>query len=315
MTGFPQVDAYRGGAGLIRVIGHRGARGVMPENTLEGFRFTFDIGVDVLEFDVVMSSDGVPVITHNHALLPSAVRDGQGAWLQREDIKVADLTLKELRDLDVGGLDSRSDYGRRFPDQAFLSGAVMPTLAELCALVQEPQYAHVSLLLELKTDLSDPDIDALRSAQVAAVVDVVRAHGLTGRTALHSFDWALLDECRRQAPEMPTSYLSEAPRGEGGSCQPDGVTKAGNLPEVVAKAGGQMWCPWFEDVTPELLDEARALSLPVVVWTVNEVDDIVAMIEAGVDGIVTDYPGRVQRLLLERGLGWSARVSTPPVAV
>ncbi|NKX38521.1 glycerophosphodiester phosphodiesterase family protein [Tritonibacter mobilis] len=313
MSHFPQIDAYRGEAGLIRVIGHRGARGVMPENTLEGFRFTFDIGVDALEFDVVLSSDGVPVITHNHALSPAAVRDAGGAWIAQDDIQVADLPLSELRRLDVGGLDSRSTYGRRFPDQAFLSGVRIPTLADLCALVKEPQYEHVALLLELKTDLSDPDIAAIRVQQVSAVVEVVRAHGLSTRTALHSFDWALLDECRRQAPEMPTSYLSEAPRGTEGE-QPAGVTDVTALPEVVAKAGGQMWCPWFQDVTPELLAQARALSLPVTVWTVNETADIEAMIDAGVDGIVTDYPGRVQRLLLERGLRWSERVPTPAIA-
>ncbi|MCG7627153.1 glycerophosphodiester phosphodiesterase [Epibacterium sp. MM17-32] len=313
MSHFPQIDAYRGDAGLIRVIGHRGARGVMPENTLEGFRFTFDIGVDALEFDVVLSSDGVPVITHNHALSPAAVRDAGGAWIAQDDIKVADLPLDELRRLDVGGLDSRSTYGRRFPDQAFLSGVRIPTLADLCALVKEPQYDHVALLLELKTDLSDPDIAAIRVQQVSAVVEVVRAHGLSARTALHSFDWALLDECRRQAPEMPTSYLSEVARA-GRDGEPAGLTEASPLPEMVAAAGGQMWCPWFQDITPERMAQARALSLPVTVWTVNETADIEAMIDAGVDGIVTDYPGRVQRLLLERGLRWSDRVPTPAIA-
>jgi len=315
MSAFAQIDSYRGAAGLIRVIGHRGARGVMPENTIEGFRFSCDIGVEALEFDVVLSGDGVPVITHNHALSPAAVRGADGNWLADPDIRVADVPLHQLQAYDVGGLDSRSAYGRRFPDQAFLNDVRMPRLAELLDLVSAPRYAHVSLLLELKTDPTDPDIAAARARQVRAVVEEVRARGLSRRTALHSFDWALLDACRAAAPEIPTSYLSMAPTGHEGVGEdhaqpvlPEGIT---SLPAAVARAGGQMWCPWFRDLTPALLQEAHALDLPVAVWTVNDPDDIAAMIDARVDGIVTDYPGRVQHMLLERGLRWSHRIAVP----
>ena len=318
MSTYPQIEAYRGAAGLVRVIGHRGARGVMPENTLEGFRFTLDIGVEALEFDVVLSQDGVPMVTHNHALSATAVRDAQGQWLQRHDLKVANTPSELLRSYDVGGLDSRSEYGRRFPDQAFLSGVQMPRLAALLDLVGEPQYAHASLLLELKTDPTAADIVVARARQVAAVVAEVRERGLGARTVLHSFDWALLEECRRQAPEMPTSYLSMQPTGTGVQGEdhaqpvlPENVT---SLPAAVARAGGQMWCPWYRDVTSDLVAEAHELGLPVSVWTVNDRPDIEAMIEAGVDGIVTDYPGRVQRILLERNLRWSTRIAVPKLA-
>ena len=73
---------------------------------------------------------------------------------------------------------------------------------------------------------------------------------------------------------------------------------------MVADAGGQLWCPNVEDVTPELVAEARRLDLIVLAWTVNETGDIDRMIEAGVDGIVTDYPGRAQHRLRLRGARW-----------
>lgn len=310
MTGFPQIDAYRGGPGLIRVIGHRGARGVMPENTLEGFRFTLDLGVDALEFDVVLTRDEVPVVTHNHLLSPAAVRGSDGEWLAQDDLAVADFSLAELQRFDVGGVDSCSTYGRKYPDQAFLSGVGIPSLADLMALVSEPKYANASLLLELKTEPNDPQIADIRRRQVAAVLREVRAHNLADRTVLHSFDWVLLDECRRQAPDIPTSYLSMLATMEE-AAQPQAIHATTSLPEIVAAAGGQMWCPWFRDVSPELVAKAHELGLPVAVWTVNERADIEAMIDLGVDGIVTDYPGRVQQCLLARGLTWSPRISVP----
>ena len=72
---YPQLEAFSGQERVIRVIGHRGARGIMPENTMEGFAFTLACGVRLLEFDVVITNDNVPVITHNHHLTRSIVRD------------------------------------------------------------------------------------------------------------------------------------------------------------------------------------------------------------------------------------------------
>ena len=316
MTGFAALDGFAGGNGLIRLIGHRGARGIMPENTMEGFAFTLGIGVQALEFDVVLSAEGTPMVTHNHRLSHATTRAQNGRWTTGEEPKVASLTDTALRSFDVGGLDVRSVYGQRFPDQAFLNDVRIPTLADLLALCTQPEHADVFLMLELK---SDPDVAGNieeRKKLVSAVTSAVRAHDMTGRTVMHSFDWELLDECRAQAPEMPTSYLSEQPQntGEDGedssqALGPDYANLSVSLPQAVKAAGGQMWCPYFKDVSPELVAEAQALDLIVATWTVNEHADIARMIDAGVDGIVTDYPGRVQHCMLNRGLRWLPKVS------
>lgn len=311
MTHFPQLDGFRGGPGLIRLIGHRGARGVMPENTIEGFAFTLDIGVRALEFDVVLTRDRVPVITHNHHLANSATRGCDGKWLTGPEPKVAALTLEQIQGYDVGGLDGHSIYGQRFPDQAFMSGLRVPRLSELLDLACQPEHSDLSLLLELKSDPEVRDDTSERREVVAAVVAEVRARNLEPRTVLHSFDWDLLDECRAQAPDMPTSYLSQLPEnsddpGEDSSkaVGPDYRALTVSVPRAVRDSGGQMWCPYYLDVTRDLVEEAHALGLLVSVWTVNEHDDIERMIDAGVDGIVSDYPGRVQRHLLNRNLRW-----------
>jgi len=308
---FPQLAAFTAAPGVIRLVGHRGARGVLPENTIAGFEFAMQSGVSLLELDVTATRDGVVVITHNHHLTPSMVRDGDGNWLQGSPPKVSALTYDELRPYDVGGLDSRSAYGMRFPDQGFLEQTRIPRLSELLTLLQQEQHQGVHLLLEIK---SDPDLmanSAARNTLVQAVVAEVRAAEVQNRTVLHSFDWDLLADCQRLAPEMPASFLTQMPEndddiGEDSSKAVNPVEgfTALELPDKVAAAGGQFWCPYFLDITAESLARARELGLITVVWTANEPADISRMIELGVDAICTDYPGRVQHLLRRNGLHW-----------
>lgn len=308
MRHFGQLDGFRAEAALPRISGHRGARGVLPENTLEGFAFCQQIGAASIEFDVVMTKDGVPVVVHNHTLDGALARGADGAWLPNPGPRVADMTLSEVQSCDIGTANRQTEYGRRFADQATLPFARPPSLAEVLAFVAKPENSGLSLLLEMKTDPDASDLVQAREEMVAAVVKEVRAAALTERTVLHSFDWDLLDVARRQAPEMPTSYLSYMPKGLPGEAADRTVMPAwsdipASVPELVVAAGGQMWCPHFLDVTEELVAEAHALGLVVGTWTVNEVTDINRMIDCGVDCIVTDYPGRVQDCLLRRAAG------------
>ena len=312
MTQFPQLNGFRGAPGLVRLIGHRGARGVMPENTIEGFEFTVRSGVVALEFDVVLTQDQVPVVTHNHHLLNAATRGADGRWLEGAELKVSELPLSQLQSYDVGGLDGRTVYGQRFPDQVFMSGIRVPTLGDLLGMALTPQGAEMLFLLEMKSDPEFAGDTRAAEVLVSEAVNAVRARGLEQRTVLHSFDWNLLEVCGRIAPEMPRSFLTKLPKNAGElgeassrSVAPDFANLGMPVPEAVAAAGGQMWCPFYADVTPESVAQAHELGLLVSTWTVNDVDDMHRVIDAGVDGIVTDYPGRAQRVLLERGLVWS----------
>lgn len=314
---FPQLAAFSGNADIIRVIGHRGARGIMPENTIEGFAFTLDCGVTLLEFDVSVTRDGVPVITHNNHLTKSIVRDKDGNWLRGIEPKVSDLDWTDLAQLDVGGLDGLSEYGQRFPDQAFLYNARIPRLHDLCALISTPDHQDVHLMLELKSDPEKLEDAKGRAADVAAVVAVVRDMQLTDRTIMHSFDWGLLAECKRLAPEMPTSFLTKLPNNssdagedQATNASPDLTAANVCIPDLVAQTGGRLWCPHYLDVTEETVARAQQLGLGVAVWTVNEPKDIDRMIALNVDAIVSDYPGRVQRRLLNHGLTWSSQSVT-----
>lgn len=145
---FPAVEAFRGGAGLIRVVGHRGARGILPENSMVGFEFALSSGAPLLEFDVVMTRDEIPVITHNHRLHAPSFRDAAGLFLSEEP-KVAALSFAEIQRYDIGRLDGASAYGQRFPDQAQLDRIRVPRLTDLLHLCAEPRHAQAHLMLDV----------------------------------------------------------------------------------------------------------------------------------------------------------------------
>ncbi len=315
MTAAPDLEPLRGRPGVIRLHGHRGARGLMPENTLPGFAFALACGVEILECDVLFSREGTPVVTHNPRLSPDMTRDAEGGWVAAPGPLVRALSLEELRRFDAGGLRSGSAYAARWPDQAFLSGVPVPCLDELAALLARPGHGRVWLNLEIKSSPLHPEHGPPPPEQVAAVLAVLDDYGLAGRTLVQSFDWRVLAELRRQRPSIPRSFLSEL-SGEGatpeanihdGSPWMAGLSLAahgGSLPALVAAAGGQAWSPHFGDLTAEDLARARALGLIVNVWTVNRPQDIDRMIALGVDGIITDFPGRVQHRLKAQGMSW-----------
>jgi glycerophosphoryl diester phosphodiesterase len=246
---FPQLKGFRGNPGLIRLIGHRGARGLMPENTIEGFEFTLDLGVTALEFDVLVSKDNVPVITHDYQLSSSLTRDYNGKWIGENSPKISELTLAQLKQFDVGGLDSLSIYGANYPEQEFLSGIRIPKLSELLDLACLPKGQNLYLLMEIKSD------GTLKVTKVISqILDEIRERKLSNRTILHSFDWELLKECHRLAPEIPRSFLSQLPENYDVSSDPASVDRTPDfssfktsIPKAIANQEGQMWCPYFKD--------------------------------------------------------------------
>lgn len=113
MSRYPQVAAFSGDANTIHVVGHRGARGILPENSMAGFDFALSNGVNLLEFDVLLTRDDIPVITHNHEFHGSTVRGADGAFLEGGYPRVASLTMAEIDRFDIGRLNTNTDYGRR----------------------------------------------------------------------------------------------------------------------------------------------------------------------------------------------------------
>ena len=299
-----RYDAAR----MLEIHGHRGARGLLPENTLPGFERANALGVDALELDVCMTRDGVPVVHHDPALNPDHTRDASGGWLERPGPLLKDLDAAELLGLDVGRARPGSRTALRFPHQKPRDGARIPTLAEVLALGRWPAAGTVRFNIEVKSSPLEPHESAGPEALALAVAAVLRAEGTIGRATVQSFDWRVLLALRTIAPEISIACLTSE-RGWRdtvlrGRAEPSpwvaGLSVAaagGSLPRLVHRFGAPAWMPFHADLTAESLAEARMLGLRVVVWTVNEIPDMEALARLGVDGIVTDYPDRALEAL------------------
>lgn len=295
-----------GKAGAITVFGHRGARGIYPENTMAGFRYLRDIGVTAVEIDVQNAANRIPVVAHDPHLAPALTRDKTGAWITQENRPVLHTSIAALAELDVGSLRPGSEYSARFPDQARLTDEPIPTFETFCTWAATEPSLFVNV--EIKSHALRPEINDPPEVLVEGVLDLLTAHGLLHRTLVSSFDWRVVHACGRRAPRVARGYLTLAashgtvmqPNIIDGSLWMDGARRdahGGSLPQTIADLGGQVWCPYFEDLTAADLAQAHRCGLRVNVWTVNASDDIRRMADMGVDGIISDYPARVQNIL------------------
>ncbi len=299
--------------------GHRGARGLAPENTIEAFSTALSIGVTTLELDLAMTKDGVLVVSHDSLLNPDHTRGPDGKFLAVPGPPIRSLTLAELKRYDVGRLQPGTSYAASFPQQRPVDGAAIPTLAEVFDLVRRSGAGHVRFNIETKltptsgADTPDPETFA------GAVAAVVREAGLAARVTVQSFDWRTLLVMRRIAPEIERVCLTidggssdTLQRGKPGASPwtagLDVDDFAGSVPRLVAAAGCSVWSPNFRNLTPESSAQSRSLGLKLIPWTVNERADMERLIAMGVDGIITDYPDRLRAVLTDRGLALPAPV-------
>jgi len=291
--------------------GHRGARGLAPENTLEAFALALSIGVTTLELDLAMTKDGVLVVSHDRRLNPDHTRGPDGQFLEHEGPAIRSLTLAEVKRYDVGRLKPGTAYAASLPAQRPIDGARIPALTELFDLVRRLGAEHVRFNIETKitptSGAETPDPEAFAAAFAAAV----RAAGMASRVSIQSFDWRTLVAMQRIAPEIERVCLTvEAinfdtiKRGEGGpSPWTAGLAIAdfaGSVPRLVQAAGCAVWSPLYRNAKPAEIAAARALGLKVIPWTVNERADMERLIALGVDGLITDYPDRLRALMAER---------------
>ena len=189
--------------------GHRGARGLAPENTLAGFARALEIGVTTLETDLAVTRDGVLVLSHDPVFNPDVVRGADGAWLVPPTPPINSLTLAELKRYDVGRIRPGSKYAQQFPEQQPVDGARVPTLAELFDLAKSSGKApRFNIETKLSPDKPDEAPDPETFARL--VVEAVRAAGLSGRTTIQSFDWRTLIAARKLAPDIETVCLTAA---------------------------------------------------------------------------------------------------------
>jgi glycerophosphoryl diester phosphodiesterase len=269
----------------IDIRGHRGARGLFPENTLEGFLAATALGVTAFELDVGMTADGVVVVSHDPALNPDLTRDAASAWLDGKGPLIRSLIYKQLQSYDVGRLRPGSATAALFPDQRPIDGARIPTLAAILAALPEARFT-----IEAKTDPSHLDWTVPPSVLADATLDVVDAAGAANRIMLESFDWRVQRHVRRRRPDIQLAWLTRAETVRHAPLWWDGVIDVASVPACVAAEGGPVWAPDATGLTEAEIREAHALGLSVLPWTVNDPTDMARLIGWGADGLISDRP-------------------------
>lgn len=299
-------------AQAIDLQGHRGARGLAPENSLAGFELAIQQGVSRLELDAAVTRDGVVVVHHDLSPNPAYTRDGRGRWLQGPQEPIHRQSWADLQRLDIGRLRPDDSYARQFPEQRPIDGTRIPRLSDLFDMVKRKGHDHVHFAIETKLDPRRPDDTLSPEPFAQAVVDDIRRAGMENRVQIMSFDWRTLKVVQGIAPRIPTVYLTaqqswmdnigagrtEASPWTAGLAWRD----HGSIPRMIHAAGGRYWSVYHRDIDRERLQEARSLGIKVLVWTVNDEPTMQRMLDLGVDGLITDRPDIAHRVITARGL-------------
>lgn len=292
--------------------GHRGARGLAPENTLPAFAAALSLGVGTLELDTAITKDGVVVVSHDARLNPDITRGTDGRWLNPPTRAVRELMLEDLGHYDVGRIKPGSEYSRRFPDQKRMDKVYMPTLAQVFQLARRAGNAEVRFNIEIKTSPEKPG-DTLAPEDFAkTLLALIEREGMASRVIIQSFDWRALQAVQALSPSIPTSYLSSQQRFldniAAGKAESSAWTAGvqfgdhGSVPKMVKAARGAIWSPYYPELNAELVKEAQALGLQVIPWTVNKIEDMARLIDWGVDGLITDRPDFLREVMAEKKL-------------
>lgn len=286
----------------IYAVGHRGAAGLKPENTLIGFSHAIQLGVDAIELDVLVTADNVLVVHHDFRLKPETTRLPGGAWLNDHTGKqINQLTFNQLKAFDVGRLKPNTRYASKYPNQVPSDGQRIPMLREVIQLLKKYRGKSVQLWIEIKTSPEQPTATPSPDSVAQKVVNLLEEETFIQRVKVLSFDWRSLIHIQKIAPSIPTVYLSsETKQFKAASFMNlwesewtagfDIGKHGGSIPQTIAAAGGCWWGPRYTQIDAKQVEEAHRLGVNVAVWTPNTSKAMKKMIKLGVDAIISNRP-------------------------
>lgn len=320
------ADANTGGNGSgnhFDLEAHRGGIGLTVESTLASFAKGIETGVSTLELDLQITKDGREVITHDRRIsdkkcldtAPVTPNDPAFPYVGKY---VKDLTFEQVRSLDCGTLTQP-----QFPGQQASPGAKMPTLAEVFALADSHRASQVSFNIETKVEAGAPEETAPREQFVDVALREINAAHMQSRVSIQSFDWGSLRLVQERQPQIRTVALTNKDFLQTG--QPgrspwlggiDADDFGGDLIAAASSLGFDAVSPvhgtpqngavtdpgYVPYVTADMVRRAHAAGLQVIPWTVDDKPTMRALISAGVDGLITDYPDRLRDVMAESGL-------------
>lgn len=263
--------------------GHRGARGLLPENTIPGFLLAVDLGVNTLEFDLVVTKDQKLLVSHEPWFHHNISSKPDGTPITEEEqmsFNIFEMTFEETQKFDVG---NRGHV--LFPNQQAMN-AKKPLLMDVIRTVEEytanNNLSPIAYNIETKSYPDQygimvpyPETFAQLLYQELSILD--EDYDLFDRMIIQSFDPATLIEFRKINPDIQLAMLVADDRPIDSY-----ITTLGFVPEI--------WSPNFRLLTDDIISEAHTMGMKVIPWTINTVDEMRKQLEMGVDGIITDYP-------------------------
>lgn len=242
------------------VIAHRGASAYYPENTMAAFKGAVEMDAEMIELDVMMSKDGVPVVFHDASL--DAHTDGKGA--------LSEYTLEALKKLDAGSWFSKKYQGEK-----------IPTLDEVLAYAS----GKIAVNIEIKTEAVD---DSLRGGVEEKSLKLVRKYNMEDYVLFSSFDYRAVSHLKELAPGIPVAILYE--EKQAGDLLPS---------ELVAKYNADAFNCSSRQLSKKRIRDIHEHNIPVFVYTVDRKKRMEALIQKGVTGIFTNKPDLLWDVLRE----------------
>ena len=271
---------------MFDIQGHRGCRGLYPENTIKGFLKAIEIGVTTLEMDVVISKDGQVLLSHEPFLSPEICYDSIGAEIP-DSMAIAH-NLYQMDYEDIIKCDCGSKPHDRFPDQINMVAhkpLLKDVIKEVEAYIKEHNLNPVAYNIETKCTPEGDDIYHPRPAEfVELLMGVVKECAIESRVIIQSFDPRSLQYVIEKYPTVEIALLIEE--------DPDfekNIEAFGSIPNI--------YSPNFFLVNKELMEFAKENGMKVIPWTANDRTSMGELLSLGVDGIITDYPDRLVDVL------------------
>lgn len=266
--------------------GHRGCRGLLPENSIPAFLKALELGVTTLELDLAVSRDSQLIVSHEPWMNDDICLKADGSAIQKgegEKLLIWQMTAEDVQKCDCG-----SRGNPRFTEQKAMR-TVKPTLRQVVEAVhKQADFLRKPMPLFNIEIKSQPDFDNKRTPSVSAfaklVFDEIEALKIADRSCIQSFDPRSLEAIHKLNAKQTTALLVE---------NDNGFSK--NLKRLTFKP--TIYSPYFLLISKATVDSSHAENIKIIPWTVNDTAAMRQLINIGVDGIITDYPDRVLRRL------------------
>jgi len=269
----------------IDLQGHRGARGLAPENTIPAFLIALDFGVTTVELDVVITKDKKVLVSHDHYFSSVFCLDSDGNDFKKADeekYNIYQMNYNAIKDFDCG-----SKLHKDYPEQNN-ERLVKPLLSDVIKAIENHVKGQTKYLVkynvEIKSSESGDNINHPEIPEFSKLVyDVLNTYLDMNRVNIQSFDFRVLQYWHENYPAMRLAMLIGNNKGIDSNLELLGFT-----PEIYSS--------YFQSINESKVTRLHDMGMQVIPWTVNKKGDMQKLVSMNVDGIITDYPNRAREL-------------------